>query len=93
MNESTRLTTPNLLYFPYPGFPSIVVGYLQGSDFFFSGHCGFPIINMMEYIWMKKYWFAAYCAFVDLVEIFLDEGIKIYFCPENNEQIYLLYEQ
>ena len=71
MNESTRLTTPNLLYFPYPGFPSIVVGYLQGSDFFFSGHCGFPIINMMEYIWMKKYWFAAYCAFVDLVEIFL----------------------
>lgn len=29
----------------------------------------------------------------DLVEIFLDEGIKIYFCPENNEQIYLLYEQ
>jgi hypothetical protein len=71
MNESTRLATPNLLYFPYPGFPSIVVGYLQGSDFFFSGHCGFPIVNMMEFIWMKKYWFAAYCAFVCFVEIFL----------------------
>ena len=34
MNESTRLRCPDLLYFPYPGFPSVVVGYIQGSDFF-----------------------------------------------------------
>lgn len=71
MNESARLCIPDLVYFPYPGFPSIVVGYIQGSDNFFSGHCGFPIVNMMEYIWMKKYWFAAYCAFVCTIEMFL----------------------
>ena len=71
MNESTRLRTPDLLYFPYPGFPSVVVGYIQGSDFFFSGHCGFPIISMMEFIWMKKFWLAAYSACVSCVEIFL----------------------
>ena len=73
MNESTRLRTPDLLYFPYPGFPSIVVGYIQGSDFFFSGHCGFPIISMMEFIWMKKFWLAAYSACVVCVEMFLME--------------------
>ena len=73
MNESTRLRTPDLLYFPYPGFPSVVVGYIQGSDFFFSGHCGFPIVSMMEFIWMKKYWLAWYAAFVSCVEIFLME--------------------
>ena len=71
MNESARLCIPDLVYFPYPGFPSIVVGYIQGSDNFFSGHCGFPIVNMMEYIWMKKYWFAAYCAFACTIEMFL----------------------
>ena len=73
MNESTRLRCPDLLYFPYPGFPSVVVGYIQGSDFFFSGHCGFPIISMMEFIWMKKFWLAGYAACVSCIEIFLME--------------------
>ena len=73
MNESTRLRCPDLLYFPYPGFPSVVVGYIQGSDFFFSGHCGFPIISMMEFIWMKKFLLAAYAAIVSCIEIFLME--------------------
>ena len=73
MNETARLRLPNLLYFPYPGFPSIVVGYIQGSDFFFSGHCGFPIISVMEFIWMKKFWLAGYAACVTCVEAFLME--------------------
>ena len=71
MNESARFNVPNLLYFPYPGFPSIVTAYIVGSDFFFSGHCGFPIVNMLEFIWMKKFWLAAFCAFASFVEIFM----------------------
>ena len=71
LNEVSRLDRPNLLYFPYPGFPSIVVGYIQGSDFFFSGHCGFPIVCMMEFIWLKKFWIAGYAACVTCVEFFL----------------------
>lgn len=71
MNEVARLRIPDLLYFPYSGFPSVVTSYVQGSDFFFSGHSGFPIINMMEFIWMKKFWFAAFCAFVSFVEQFM----------------------
>ena len=71
MNETARLRIPYLVYFPYPGFPSIVVGYIQGSDNFFSGHCGFPIISMMEFIWLKKFWLAGYCLCVTCVEWFL----------------------
>ena len=71
VQEIIRLTTPDRLYFPYPGFPSIVVGYIQGSDFFWSGHCGFPIIGMMEFIWMKRYYLAGFCGFVSFVEIVL----------------------
>ena len=71
LQETIRMKYPDRLFFEYPGFPSIVVGYIQGSDFFFSGHCGFPIIGMMEFIWLKKYYFSAYFAFVSFVEFFL----------------------
>ena len=70
-NETERLSVPNLMHFEYPGFPSIVVGYVPGDDFFFSGHCGFPMVNMMEYIWLRKYWLAAFCAFTTSFEMFL----------------------
>ena len=71
LNEVARLDAPNLMYFPYPGFPSIVVGYIQGSDFFFSGHCGFPVVCMMEFIWLKKFWIAGYALCVTCVEFLL----------------------
>ena len=71
LQETIRMKYPDRLFFEYPGFPSIVVGYIQGSDFFFSGHCGFPIIGATEFIWLKKYYFSAYFVFVSFVEFFL----------------------
>ena len=71
MQQILILGCPDLLYFKYPHFPSIVVSYIQGSDFFWSGHCGFPIVGMIEFIWMKKYYLAGFCAFVTFFEIFL----------------------
>lgn len=71
MQFLVRFRIPELAYFKYPHFPSIVVGYIQGSDFFWSGHCGFPVIGMMEFIWLKKYDLAGYCFFVSIVEFFL----------------------
>jgi len=71
IQEIMRFTVPDRVYFPNPGFPSIVVTYIQGSDFFFSGHCGFPIIGMLEFIWMKRYYWAAYFGFVSFVEMIL----------------------
>ena len=71
MQQILILGCPDLLYFKYPHFPSIVVSYVQGSDFFWSGHCGFPIVGMMEFIWMKKNFLAGFCAFITFFEIFL----------------------
>ena len=48
-----------------------MISYVQGSDFFWSGHCGFPIIGMMEFFWVKKYYLAGYCAFVSIFEFFI----------------------
>ena len=71
MQQILILGCPDLLYFKYPHFPSIVVSYVQGSDFFWSGHCGFPIVGMMEFKWMKKNFLAGFCAFITFFEIFL----------------------
>ena len=64
------LRCPDLIYFKYPNFPSIVVGYAPTYDFFFSGHCGFPILAMMEFFWLKKYFLAGLCSFVTIFEAF-----------------------
>ena len=71
MQQILILGFPDLLYFKYPHFPSIVVGYIQGSDFFWSGHCGFPVMALIEFIWLKKYYLAGFCAFVLIFESFL----------------------
>ena len=71
MQQVFVIGCPDLLYFKYPYFPSIVVGYVQGSDFFWSGHCGFPIVGMMEFIWLKKYYYAGFFAFASFFEVFL----------------------
>jgi len=52
-----RAVIQNLFYLPFPemywwydpGFPSLVVPYGRGSDFFFSGHSGFVLICLMEW--------------------------------------------
>jgi len=47
---------PEGFYWSSPGFPSLVVPYGRGSDFFFSGHAGFMMICTMEWhaIGVKK---------------------------------------
>jgi len=40
---------PEGFYWNSPGFPSLVVPYGRGSDFFFSGHAGFMMICMLEW--------------------------------------------
>ncbi len=40
---------PDGYYWFSPGFPSLVVPYGRGSDFFFSGHSGFIMICLLEW--------------------------------------------
>jgi len=43
------LPFPDMYWWYDPGFPSLVVPYGRGSDFFFSGHSGFVLICFMEW--------------------------------------------
>jgi len=61
-------------HWDYPGFPSIVVPYGRNSDFYFSGHIGFVVINACEWLKNDKPWAAftvalggVYIAFILLV--------------------------
>jgi len=53
----TRALIQKIMFMPYPqgwywydpGFPSLVVPYGRGSDFFFSGHTGFMVICASEW--------------------------------------------
>jgi hypothetical protein len=60
---------PEGYLFTNPGIPSIVVSYINSNDFFYSGHCGFPILLYDEYSKRKKSNKMKYiCIFVSFVE-------------------------
>jgi hypothetical protein len=58
----TRALVQKVAFMPYPegwywydpGFPSLVVPYGRGSDFFFSGHSGFMVICASEWHSLTK---------------------------------------
>lgn len=54
----------------YPGFPSIMVSYLKTNDFFFSGHCGLPILLLCEFNFLKIQWIKIICIFTFVLECF-----------------------
>jgi hypothetical protein len=54
----------------YPGFPSITVSYLKTNDFFYSGHCGLPIILLCEFKLLKMKFMSLFCIFTFLIEAF-----------------------
>lgn len=53
-----------------PGFPTLTISYLRTSDFFFSGHVGFPIIMAAECYKLNKKFIMMICFFTCLVEAF-----------------------
>jgi hypothetical protein len=53
-----------------PGFPSIMVSYLKTNDFFFSGHCGLPILLLCEYRFLKINYMSLFCIFTFFLEAF-----------------------
>ena len=71
LQNIVRMSKPDLLYFPYPDFPSILTSYVRGSDYFYSGHCGIPIILACEFKWLNSRVFTLCCVFVSLSEVFL----------------------
>jgi hypothetical protein len=54
IQKVTFLPYPQGWYWLDPGFPSLVVPYGRGSDFFFSGHTGFMVICASEWHALKS---------------------------------------
>jgi len=40
--------------YDYPGFPSLFISYSKFNDFFYSGHCGLPVLCALEAVKTKN---------------------------------------
>jgi len=85
-----RAVVQNLIWMPFPeyywwydpGFPSLVVPYGRGSDFFFSGHSGFVVICLNEW---KKLGFKKlkyFCSALLLLTIFILLVYRIHYTAD-----------
>ena len=61
---------PDGFLWGYPGFPSIMVSYLKTNDFFYSGHCGLPIVLLCEFRLLKMNIMSGICLFTFFLETF-----------------------
>jgi hypothetical protein len=61
-------TPPNMIWH-YPGFPSALVTYNVGNDFFFSGHTAIAVFGAIEVARLRKNWLTALAIVTVLFEI------------------------
>jgi hypothetical protein len=59
---------PNMIWH-YPGFPSLLVTYNVGNDFFFSGHTAIAVFGGIELSRLGKRWLAIVAVAIVLFEI------------------------
>jgi hypothetical protein len=59
---------PNMIWH-YPGFPSLLVTYNVGDDFFFSGHTAIAVFGGIELAHLGKGWLTAIAVGIVLFEI------------------------
>lgn len=59
---------PNMIWH-YPGFPSLLVTYNVGNDFFFSGHTAIAVFGGIELARLGKRWLTIVAACIVLFEI------------------------
>src|SRR5579862_2508688 len=56
MQAICALPTPPNMIWHYPGFPSLLVTYNVGNDFFFSGHTAIAVFGAIELSRLRKRW-------------------------------------
>lgn len=59
---------PNMIWH-YPGFPSLLVTYNVGNDFFFSGHTAIAVFGGIELARLGKRWLTIVAAGIVVFEI------------------------
>lgn len=69
MQAICALPTPPNMIWHYPGFPSLLVTYNVGNDFFFSGHTAIAVFGGIELARLGKQWLTALAIAIVLFEI------------------------
>jgi hypothetical protein len=59
---------PNMIWH-YPGFPSLLVTYNVGNDFFFSGHTAIAVFGAIELAKLGKRWLTSLAVVIVIFEI------------------------
>ena len=63
-----------------PGFPSLIVPYGRGSDFFFSGHVGFVVICGTEWKRVGNLWMAIFSLIGGIYTTFILLSYQVHYC-------------
>jgi hypothetical protein len=69
MQAICALPAPPNMIWHYPGFPSLLVTYNVGNDFFFSGHTAIAVFGGIELARLGKPWLTAIAMAIVLFEI------------------------
>lgn len=69
MQAICALPAPSNMIWHYPGFPSALVTYNVGNDFFFSGHTAIAVFGAIELARVGKRWLTALAVLVAVFEI------------------------
>ena len=69
MQALCALPVPPNMIWHYPGFPSLLVTYNVGNDFFFSGHTAIAVFGGIELAGLGKRWLTGLAAMIALFEI------------------------
>jgi hypothetical protein len=69
MQAICALPAPSNMIWHYPGFPSLLVTYNVGNDFFFSGHTAIAVFGGIELARIGKRWLTVLAVGIGLFEI------------------------
>lgn len=69
MQAVCALPAPPNMIWHYPGFPSALVTYNVGNDFFFSGHTAIAVFGAIELSRLRKRWLTTLAILIAIFEI------------------------
>src|SRR5216684_5685835 len=69
MQALVALPMPANAIWHYPGFPSLLVTYSVGNDYFFSGHTAIAVFGATELARLRRPWLTAFALVVVVFEI------------------------
>ncbi len=69
MQALVALPMPANAIWHYPGFPSLLVTYSVGNDYFFSGHTAIAVLAATEMVRVGRRWLTAAAVLIVLLEV------------------------